>query len=251
MKSFVHIATWIIALGLAGLLTGCAGHSSPRTARRTAHDFEVVETNSKRLLTPQEMEHLRHEVLKFLEKERAVASGDYYVKIFLAPGEDGIATEWVVVRFTRETDLRFELLGSDDNYYTSYRSYAAYDYYPYGYDNFSRISFQYYDDPYYGSRYYYPPRYRHDRHDRDNRHDRDRDPDRHVDNPQAPDTPRFKPIPAVGTPRVTRTRGDEDSSGRNNQDNPSHRNHGPRSGDQLVNQSANPPAPQSVIASKK
>lgn len=222
MKSFVHIATWIIALGLAGLLTGCASHSSPRTARQNAHDFEVVETNSKRLLTPQEMEFLRHEVLKFLEKEGAVASGDYYVKIFLAPDQNGIASEWVVVRFTRDTEMRYSLLGSYAANSYNTRSYAAYDYYPYGYDNFSRISFQYYDDPFYGSHYYFPPRSRHNRdrdHDRnhDGDRDRDRDKDRDGEHARSPVQGRFKPIPAVESSPVNRTRRDGNNIGRNDQ----------------------------------
>jgi len=226
MKSFMRIGTCLIALGVAGLLAGCASHSSPRSAQRNAHDFEVVETNSKRLLTPQEMEYLRHEVLKFLEKEGAVASGDYYVKIFLAPDKDGIATEWVVVRFTRDTEMRYSLLGSYAANSYNTRSYAAYDYYPYGYDNFSRISFQYYDDPFYGSHYYFPPRSRYNRdrdHDRnhdgnrDRDRDRDKDRDRGDEHARSPEQGRFKPIPAVGSSPVNRTHQDGNDIGRNDQ----------------------------------
>ncbi len=222
MKSFVRIGTCLIALGVAGLLAGCASHRSSGTAQRAARDFEVVETNSKHLLTPQEMEHLRHEVAKFLEKEGAVASGDYYVKIFLAPDKDGLSTEWVVVRFTRDTEMRYSLLGSYAANSYNTRSYASYNYYPYGYDNFGRISFQYYDDPFYGSHYYFPPRNRHNRdrdHDRGKDHgrDRDRDKDRDGDHARPPVQGRFKPIPAVESSPVTRTRRDGNSGERNDQ----------------------------------
>lgn len=211
MKSFMRIGWLLIALGIAGLLAGCASYRSPKTTER-ANDFEVIETNSKRLLTPEEMTHLRLAVAKYLEKEGAVASGAYYVKVFLAPDKDGLSTEWVVVRFTRDSDLRFSLLGSYAANSYNYRSYASYDYYPYGYDHFGRISFQYYDDPFYGSHYYFPPRHRHNR-DRDH----DRDKNRDGDHPRRPDCPGDNPVTPGEPPRVTRTRWDSNSPERNNQ----------------------------------
>lgn len=212
MKTFMRIGWLLIALGVAGMLTGCASYRSHKSARLAANNFEVVETNTKRLLTPEEMTYLRLAVARYLEKEGAVASGDYYVKVFLAPDKDGLSSEWVVVRFTRDTELRYTLVGSYPANSYNYRSYASYDYYPYGYDHFGRISFQYYYDPYYGSHYYFPPRSRHTR-DRDH----DRDKGRDGDNPRSADRPKFKPIPPVGSSGVTRTSGDSNQADGNNQ----------------------------------
>lgn len=254
MKTFMRIGSLIVALGAAVLLAGCAGYRSTKPTSLSGTDFEVVETSTKRLLNSQEMIQLRAAVAQYLEKEGAVASGDYYVKVFLAPDKDGVPAEWVVVRFTRDTDLRFAVVGSYPANSYSTRSYASYDYYPYGYGSFGRLSFQYYDDPYYGRRYHFPPSRRNNgdrnrRHDRDNNHDRDRDGDRnrHVDHPRPPDTPRFKPIPTVGTPQVTRNGQDGDTSGRNNPHNPSQGNHRPRRGSPPGNQSGNPPAPPPAV----
>ncbi len=221
MKSFARLRSLVLALGTAELFTGCSNWSNVTQRARPASDFEVVETSSKRLLTAKEMVQLKAAVGKYLEKQGAVDSGDYYVKVFLAPDKDGVPADWVVVRFTRDTEMHFQLLGSDDAYSSNYRSYASYDYYPYGYDNFGRISFQYYDDPFYGSRYYYPPqRGNHDRnHDRD--HDGDHNQD-HNDRPPTPNPPRFKPIDPVGSPQVTQTRWDGNPPARNDQ--PSERN---------------------------
>jgi len=231
MKTFVRIVSLIIALGTAGLLAGCAGYRSASASQRRARDFEVVETSSKRVLNDKEMAHLRAAVAKYLEKEGAVASGDYYVKVFLAPDKEGVPAEWVVVRFTRDTEMRFALLGSAPAYSTDYQSYASYDYYPYGYDSFGRISFQYYDDPFYGPRYYYPPQYNsggnrnhdHDRdHDRDgdknrNRdHDRDGDRDHSDDRARAHNSPRFNPGASAGSPQATPTRWDNNTPEHNN-----------------------------------
>ena len=224
MKNFGRNLSLALALGAAGFLAGCTSYRSSMATPRTvnASDFEVVETSTKRLLTTQEILQLKIAVAKYLDKEGAVASGDYYVKVFLGPNQDGVPADWVVVRFTRDRDTRFSLLASYPAYTPGYQSYAAYDYYPYGYDHFSRISFQYYNDPYYGSGYYFPPRrhnHDHDR-DRDRGRDRDHDKDRDGDNPRTGDRPRFKPIDPVGSPpQVTRTRGegnrgDDNSSGR-------------------------------------
>ncbi len=218
MKSFVRIGSFAIALGVAGLFTGCSNWSNVTQRARPATDFEVVETSAKRLLTAKEMVEMRAAVAKYLEKQGAVSSGDYYVKVFLTPDKDGVASDWVIVRFTRDTELRFQLLGSDDAYFTSYRSYASYDYYPYGYDSFGRISFQYYDDPYYGNRYYYP---RHDGHDRD--HDRDKDRDRDRGRGHDGDKPSHyvpgsaHPATPAGPPQVTPANWDRNSPDRNSQ----------------------------------
>jgi hypothetical protein len=227
MKTFVRIGLLTLALGSAGLLTGCASHRSSATASKRATGFEVVETSSKRLLSAQEMVQLRAAVANYLVKEGAIADGDYYVKVYLTPEQEGVPAEWVVVRFTRDSDVRFSLLASYPAYSTTHGSYAAYDYYPYGYDSFGRISFQYYDDPFYGTHYYFPPRSRHRNHGGDGdhgrrrNHDRDRDHDgdrdRRDDQAGSRDTPRFKPIPAVGSQPVTRPRREENSADRNSQ----------------------------------
>lgn len=218
MKTFVRIGSLVIALGAAGLLAGCASYRPTRTTQRAATDFEVVETSSKRLLTAKEMIQLRGAVAKYLEKEGVVASGDYYVKVFLTPDKDDVPGDWVVVRFTRDTELRFSLLGSYPAYSNSYQTYAAYDYYPYGYDSFGRISFQYYDDPYYGSRYYYPPvNPRNRNRDHDRRRDADGGRDHDGDRPRHYDRPGDNPVTPPGPPRVNRTRWDSNSPDRSDQ----------------------------------
>ncbi len=228
MKYFARIGSLVIVLGAAGLFAGCSNWSNVVQRPRASSDFEVVETSSKRLLTPKEMAHLRLAVAQYLDKEGALDSGDYYVKIFLAPDKDGVPADWVVVRFTRDSELRMTLLGSSPAYGNSYQSYASYNYYPYGYDNFGRISFQYYNDPFYGSCYFYPRYDNRDRNrdhdgDRDNnrKHDGDRDHDRNrnhdgdqtryhgrpADHPVAPGTP----------PPATPARWDRNSPERNSQ----------------------------------
>jgi len=221
MKTFVRIGSLVFVLGAAGLLAGCASHHTVSQRPRPTNDFEVVETSSKRTLNAQEMTYLRARVAEYLEKEGETGSGDYYVKILLAPEKEGVASEWVVVRFTRNigtnTDLQFSLLASYPAYYPSY---ASYDYYPYGYGSYGRLSLQYYDYPYYyGSYYpYFPPSHKHHgKHDHDGKHDGKhdggKDHDRDDDHPPtAADRPRFKPIPAVGSEPVTRTRRDRDTT---------------------------------------
>ena len=226
MKTFLRRGTLAVTLGLASLLVGCAGHSSSFTQRARAHDFEVVETSTNRTLNAKEMAVLRAKVEDYLDKQGATASGNYYVKVFLGADQEGAPAEWVVVRFSRDMDLRFQLLGSDDNYYAGYPAYAAYDYYPTGYDGFSRLSFQYYDEPYYGGGYTFPPQ-RRDNHDRnrnrDGDHDRTKDRDhegdrnRNSDHPQPQDPPHSTPGNQVQPPpQVTHTRWDHDAQGQNN-----------------------------------
>ena len=237
MKNFVRLGSSALVIGLAGLLVGCTSYPKEITQRtRLAHDFEVVETSTKRSLNDKEMAVLRAKVAEYLDKQGATSSGNYYVKVYLGADQEGVPAEWVIVRFSRDMDMRFQLLGSDDSYYPSYRSYASYDVYPYGYDNFGRISFQYYDEPYYGGGYYIPPQWRdnHDRNrnhdgDHDRRKDRDHDGDRNRsdDHPRPQDHARHAPQPPGGTPQVTHTRWDGDSSGQNN---PSHENGGSRHG---------------------
>lgn len=221
MRNFARLLSLALALGAVGLLAGCASYRPASATPRSvgASEFEVVETSTKRLLTTEEMLQLKIAVAKYLEQEGAVASGDYYVKVFLGPDQDGVPADWVVVRFTRDSETRFSLLASYPAYSPGYQSYAAYDYYPYGYDHFSRISFQYYTDPYYGSGYYFPPRRHNHNHDRDGdrgrEKDRDRDKDRAGDTPGTEDRPRFKPIEPVGSPPpVARTRWEGNSPGR-------------------------------------
>ncbi len=251
MKNFMRLGSSALVIGLAGLLAGCTSYHKEITQRtRLAHDFEVVETSTKRTLNAKEMAVLRSKVAEYLDKQGATSSGNYYVKVYLGADQDGVPAEWVVVRFSRDMDMRFQLLGSDDTYYPGYRSYASYDYYPYGYDNFERVSFQYYDEPYYGGRTYIPPQWRDNRdrsrdHDRDHdgdhdrRKDRDHDGagDRHDDHPRQQDHARHAPQSPGGTPQVTRTRWDGDSSGQNN---PSHENGGSRHGGTSVRPQPDP-----------
>ncbi|HWA27080.1 MAG TPA: hypothetical protein VG734_15590 [Lacunisphaera sp.] len=220
MKSFVRVLSLVLVLGLAGFQAGCT--SSHFHARRSgyASNFEVVESSAKRPLTAAEMALLKVSVAEYLETKGATAKGDYYVKVYLGPDHDGVPADWVIVRFTRETDLRFSMLASYPSYSPGYNSYyGAYDYYPYGYDNYSRISFEYYPDPYYGSSYYFPTIHNRRHYDRDNDHDRDRDRDRdhgrdgdkdhNKDSADTGNRGRFKPIDPVGAPpQVNRNRGD-------------------------------------------
>jgi len=179
MKPIAHVTWLALGLSLAGLMAGCVA-SERRTAQRIepASDIEVVETSARRPLTAKEMAELRGTVARYLDQQGQTESGDYYLKVYLTPDVEGVTPEWVVVRFTRYTDTRVAVAGAypADNYpYSS--SYYSYDLYPSGYDNFGRISFQYYDDPFYGRSYYYP---RHDHRDRDRDHDRDHHrPDEH------------------------------------------------------------------------
>jgi hypothetical protein len=184
MKTCVRIGSLVIALGLAGLLAGCVStHSRTGQRVRPANDFEIVETSTKRHLTPKEMAELRAMVGEYLVKEGATDSGDYYVKVFLGPEQEGVPAEWVVVRYSRDnatTATRFSLLSSYPAYADSYSSYLAYDYYPFSYYGFGRLSFQYYDDPYfsnYGYGRYYPRRSGTGRPHHGNNHQHDRDHD--------------------------------------------------------------------------
>ena len=231
MKNFFRLGSAALAFGVAGILAGCASNSDHVVQHtRLGNDFEVVETSTKRTLNPKEMAVLRAKVAEYLEKVGATSSGNYYVKVFLKADQEGMPAEWVVVRFSRDSDLRFQLLGSDDSYYAGTRASASYDYYPYGYDDFSRISFQYYDDPYYyGSRYYLPPDRRNNQdrnrnhdgdHDRGKDRDHEGDRNRDKDHPRPSDHPRNTP-PSGGTPQVTRTRWEGDTPGQNN---PPHEN---------------------------
>jgi hypothetical protein len=245
MKNFVRLELFALAIGLAGLLAGCTSYHQSTTQRtRLAHDFEVVETSTKRTLNAKEMAVLRTKVEDYLDKQGATSSGNYYVKVFLGADDDGVPGEWVIVRFSRDMDMRFQLLGSDDSYYSSARSYAAYDVYPYGYDNFSRVSIQYYDEPYYGGGYYFPPQ-RWDNHNRnrdhdgdhhgrkDRDHDGDHDGDHHrgkdgdhdSDHRRGDDHPRSQS--SDGASQITHHRWAGDSSG---QSNPPHENNFPRRG---------------------
>ncbi len=169
MKNRAHLLWLILAVSFAGLTTGCVT-SERRTVQRIepANEIEVVETSAARPLTEREMGELRATVARYLDQQGATGTGDYYLKVYLTPETEGATPEWVVVRFTRYSDVRVNVASTypayDDPYSSSYYSY---DLYPYGYGGFGRIAFQYYDDPFYGRRYYYP-RYDHRSHDHPN-----------------------------------------------------------------------------------
>lgn len=212
MKISFRIGTLVLVLGFAVLLSGCVTQPTYSGQRvRSARDFEVVETSTKRTLSTREMVHLKEKVEDYLEQEGVTGTGDYYVKIFLGE-EEGVAEgEWVVVRYTKEPAVRFSLLASNPGYYDPYYSTYAYDHFPFPYYGFTRLSFQYYDYPYYGYRHY--PVSRRPHHggrghhgDRDRkpggRPDRDRDDDRDPSpndgRPSGALKPSFKPpfVPA-------------------------------------------------------
>ncbi len=196
MKPFARIFRLALGFSLAGLMAGCVS-SDHRTARRIepANDFEVVETSARRPLTNKEMAELRGTIAHYLDQQGETGAGDYYLKVYLTPEAEGVTPEWVVVRFTRYSDARVNVASSYPAYdYPYSSSYYSYDTYPYGYDGFGRISFQYYDDPFYGRRYYYP-RHDHRRWDRD--HDHHRPGDHDHDHNHKPDQP---PVGITGTP---------------------------------------------------
>ena len=225
MKTCIRIGWSALALGLAAFLTGCVNQSSAYR-RQPAHDFEVVETSTKRELTTREMAHLRAKVADYLVQQGETGSGDYYVKIYLGEDEGVEKGDWVVVRYTRYPSGQLTVVDSYPT--TTYPSYLHYnyDYLPFGWFGFSALSFRYFDDPYYyGSAGYYPrwshPRYtshwrdrdrkpdhRHD-HDRDRDRKKDRDKDRHWDRdrprhdygnrPSGPVKPSFVPSHADRT----------------------------------------------------
>lgn len=215
MKTCVRTGSLVAVLTLAGLLAGCVS-SSPRTGAggRPARDFEVVETSTKRNLTPKEMAQLRTMVGEYLKKEGVAEDGDYYVKVFLTPEREGVPAEWVVVRYSNPvvyTATRFSLLSSYPAYssYDYPYSYLSYDYYPFPDYGFSRLSFQYYDYPYYP---YYYPRHGHGGPDHRWHRPRDRKPDRDHDRPPGGHRPPGEP------PRVThRPRWETNSPERNGQ----------------------------------
>lgn len=187
MKTCIRIGWLVLALGLAGLVTGCVSQSSSYR-RQPANDFEVVETSTKRELTTREMAYLRAKVADYLVQQGETGSGDYYVKIYLGEDEGVQKGDWVVVRFTRYPSTQFSQLASYPT--TTYPSYPHYnyDYLPLGWFGFSALSFRYYEDPYYyGYNGYYPrwyhPRYTGNWRDHDRKHDhrRDRDRDRNHD----------------------------------------------------------------------
>lgn len=166
MKALARVAGFALAVALAGFGSGCTTVSSPTTYAAPARDLEIVESSTQRALTDTEMAEVRGAVSSYLEREGASDAGDYYVKVFLTPEYEGADPEWVVVRLTRYTVQRVSLVGSYsyvDPLYTPYYSYDIYPYgYGYGYYNpyscVTRLSFQYYVDPYYGHRYYHHPR---------------------------------------------------------------------------------------------
>ena len=193
MNNHVRLGTLVLALGLAGVLAGCASQQSSQSYREPARDFEVVETSTKRQLTGREMAYLRAKVAEYLAQQGQTGSGDYYVKIFLGEEEGVSEGDWVVVRFTKYPSARFSLLASAPTYSYPYYPRYAYDYYPFGWWGFSAFTFRYYDDPYYHGYYRnypwaYPPHAGHGR-DRDGKPDRDRDEDRDKDR----DRPRTDP----------------------------------------------------------
>lgn len=189
MKSCVQIGSLVLALGLAGLLSGCVNQASSAYRAQPANDFEIVETSTKRQLTTRELAYLRAKVAEYLTQKGETGSGDFYVKIYLGEEEGVDKGEWVVVRYTRYPSTRFSMMASyPTTSYPSYPSYS-YDYYPFGWYGLSTFSFRYYDDPsYYGYSRYHPqwhhPRYSGHWRDRDRRpdhRDHDRDDDRKDD----------------------------------------------------------------------
>jgi hypothetical protein len=239
MKSSIRIGTLVVALGLAGLLAGCTSPNS-QTSRR-ARDFEVVETSTKRTLTPKEMAKLQEMVADYLEKQGVTESGDYYVKVFLTAEKDGVPGEWVVVRYSQPTGYvatNFSLLSSYPDYgYSSYYPRYNFDYYPFGWFGFSAFALSYYDDPF----YYYGGHHRRGfyshhgdrRWDRDHRRDRDRDHNhpggnddrdrpRGDNRPPAGLKPSFKPSEYTSTPQ-------DNPSSRDNRSRGNHWSHSNRS----------------------
>lgn len=228
MKTCFRTGWLVIVLSLIWLLAGCVSQSSAYR-RQPLHDFEVVETSTKRELTTREMAYLRAKVADYLVQQGEIDSGDYYVKIYLGE-EDGVQEgDWVVVRFTRYPSAQLTVVDAyPGSTYPSYLHYN-YDYLPFGWFGFSALSFRYFDDPYYyghGFPSYYPrwpharytgywrdhnhdhknkPHYRPDR-DRDHGKDKDRrrDHDRsgHKYSNRSPATP----PPSYVPPQTDRTR---------------------------------------------
>lgn len=271
MKTCIRLGWLVLALGLAGLGTGCVSQSAAAYRRQPANDFEVVETSTKRELTTREMAYLRAKVADYLAQQGETGSGDYYVKIYLGE-EDGVREgDWVVVRYTRYPSAQLTVVDSYPT--TTYPSYLHYnyDYLPFGWFGFSALTFRYFDDPfYYGSAGYYPrwshPRYtshwrdrdrkhdhRHD-HDRDRDHDhkKDRDGDRHWDRdrprhdyndrPSGALKPSFVPSHADRTRWSNRDRdsdGNRRSFDRRRRDNREDRENRPRWRDRQANSHTN------------
>jgi len=156
MKSLAHLAGFSLALALAALGSGCSSTSATSTYRQPAQDFEVVEASTQRPLADSEKAEVRASVAAYLEREGATDGGDYYLKVYLKPENVDAESEWVVVRFTRYTEQRVAVASSYPYDSLMYSPYYAYDIYPYGYGCVTRISFQYYVDPFYHQHYYYP-----------------------------------------------------------------------------------------------
>lgn len=170
MKTCVRIGSLVIALGLAGLLAGCASRQPSSYRKQPARDFEVVETSSKRQLSDREMEYLRAKVVEYLAQQGQTGTGDYFVKIYLGEDDGTEKGDWVVVRFSRFPSTRFELMTAYGT--TSYPRYPrySYDFHPFGSFGFGSLAYRYYDDPYY---YGYTGRYPtwYNRRDRDQKKD--------------------------------------------------------------------------------
>lgn len=219
MKTCVRIGTLVIALGLAGLFTGCGSRSSSAYFRQSARDFEVVETSAKRQLTDREMAYLRAKVDAYLREQGQTGSGDYYVKIYLAEEEGAGQSEWVIVRFSRYPTTRFSLVAAYPAYsHPRYPSYT-YDYYPFGWSALSGLSFRYYDDPYYYGHY---PRYSGHWRNRDrkpdHRHDHDRDDDKDDDQPRTDRRPSGALKPSFVPANMQHPRSENASPGHNPRD---------------------------------
>jgi hypothetical protein len=161
MKTPAHLVGLALAsaLAFAGLGSGCASSPQPVAYHQPAQDFEIVESSAPRALTDSELAEVRSSVAAYLDREGATDGGDYFLKVYLTPENADAASEWVVVRFTRYTAQRVAVVNSYPYNDLLYSPYYSYDLYPYGYGCVSRISFQYYVDPFYGRHYPYYPRH--------------------------------------------------------------------------------------------
>src|SRR3954469_20116225 len=112
MKSLAPLFGFFLAIGFAGLGSGCASSTPTATYHPPAQDFEVVESSTDRALNATELAEVRASVTSYLDREGVSDSGDYFLKVYLTPENVDAESEWVVVRFTRYTDQRVAVVSS-------------------------------------------------------------------------------------------------------------------------------------------
>ncbi len=229
MKKLATFAPLAAVLGLVFFLSACTTPQSARVTRpRPVAEFTVVESSTKKELTPAQLAELRDAVADYLHEQGLADNRVYYVKIAFSgetPEDEG---QWAIIRIGNLPKRTYTILAA----YPGPDDYYPYDYYGYntGFNGLARYG--YYDPFDYNYGYYNRPAPRRDHHPDDRPGDKPDRPrttptgwDNHRPDPDhsRPDRPRTPtPAPPVArdhdrpdnpTPRTT-TRNRSDDGGR-------------------------------------